>query len=124
MELKFYICEHCGNIITKLRDSGVSVVCCGEPMRELKAGTTDAAMEKHVPVWKQESGIVSVVVGSVEHPMLPEHFIEFIVLKTKEGVQFRKLEPGEPPKAEFAIKNGDEVEAVYEYCNLHGLWKA
>ena len=124
MEPKFYICEHCGNIITKLRDSGVPVVCCGEPMKELKAGTTDAALEKHVPVWKQEGGIVSVVVGSVEHPMLPEHFIEFIVLKTKDGVHFKKLEPGEAPKAEFAIKEGDEVEAVYEYCNLHGLWKA
>ena len=124
MEPKFYICEHCGNIITKLRDSGVPVVCCGEPMKELKAGTTDAALEKHVPVWKQEGGIVSVVVGSVEHPMLPEHFIEFIVLKTKNGVQMKKLAPGEAPKAEFAICEGDEVEAVYEYCNLHGLWKA
>ena len=75
MEQKFYICRHCGNIIMKLKDSGVPVVCCGEPMEELKAGTTDGALEKHVPVWELKDGVVSVVVGSVEHPMLPEHFI-------------------------------------------------
>ena len=108
----------------KLKDSGVPVVCCGEPMKELVAGTTDGALEKHVPVWKEEDGVVYVTVGSVEHPMLPEHFIEFIVLQTKDGVQVKKLEPGEEPKASFALKAGDEVEAVYEYCNLHGLWKA
>ena len=124
MELKLYVCKHCGNIIMKLRDSGVPVVCCGEPMAELVAGTTDGALEKHVPVWKEEDGVVSVTVGSVEHPMLPEHFIEFIVLVTADGVQVKKLEPGEEPKASFAIKKGDKVEAVYEYCNLHGLWKA
>ena len=124
MEQKFYICRHCGNIIMKLKDSGVPVVCCGEPMEELKAGTTDGALEKHVPVWELKDGVVSVVVGSVEHPMLPEHFIEFIVLQTKDGVQVKKLAPGEAPKASFTLKAGDEVEAVYEYCNLHGLWKA
>ena len=124
MEQKSYICRHCGNIIMKLKDSGVPVVCCGEPMEELKAGTTDGALEKHVPVWELKDGVVSVVVGSVEHPMLPEHFIEFIVLQTKDGVQVKKLAPGEAPKASFALKAGDEVEAVYEYCNLHGLWKA
>ena len=124
MELKLYVCGHCGNIVMKLKDSGVPVVCCGEPMKELVAGTTDGALEKHVPVWKEEDGVVYVTVGSVEHPMLPEHFIEFIVLQTKDGVHVKKLEPGEEPKASFALKAVDEVEAVYEYCNLHGLWKA
>ncbi len=124
MEEKFYICSHCGNIIIKLHDSGVPVVCCGEPMKELKAGTTDGALEKHVPVYDVENGKVSVTVGSVEHPMLPEHYIEWIVLKTKKGTQLRRLAPGEAPKACFAVCEGDEVEAVYEYCNLHGLWKA
>ena len=124
MELKLYVCGHCGNIVMKLKDSGVPVVCCGEPMKELVAGTTDGALEKHVPVWKEEDGVVYVTVGSVEHPMLPEHFIEFIVLQTKDGVQVKKLEPGDEPKASFALKAGDEAVAVYEYCNLHGLWKA
>ena len=93
-------------------------------MKELKAGTTDGALEKHVPVYDVENGKVSVTVGSVEHPMLPEHYIEWIVLKTKKGTQLRRLAPGEAPKACFAVCEGDEVEAVYEYCNLHGLWKA
>ena len=74
MEQKFYICKHCGNIIAKVKDVGVPVVCCGEPMSEIVPGTTDAAVEKHVPVWTVENGIVHVKVGSVEHPMLPEHY--------------------------------------------------
>ena len=77
MEQKFYICKHCGNIIAKVKDTGVPVICCGEPMSEIIPGTTDAAVEKHVPVWTVENGIVHVKVGSVEHPMLPEHYIEF-----------------------------------------------
>ena len=76
MEQKFYICKHCGNIIAKVKDAGVPVVCCGEPMSEIVPGTTDAAVEKHVPVWTVENGIVHVKVGSVEHPMLPEHYID------------------------------------------------
>ena len=76
MEQKFYICKHCGNIIAKVKDVGVPVVCCGEPMSEIVPGTTDAAVEKHVPVWTVENGIVHVKVGSVEHPMLPEHALE------------------------------------------------
>ena len=68
MEQKFYICKHCGNIIAKVKDAGVPVVCCGEPMSEIVPGTTDAAVEKHVPVWTVENGIVHVKVGSVEHP--------------------------------------------------------
>ena len=79
MEQKFYICKHCGNIIAKVKDTGVPVICCGEPMSEIIPGTTDAAVEKHVPVWTVENGIVHVKVGSVEHPMLPEHYIEWDV---------------------------------------------
>ena len=124
MELKFYICEHCGNIITKVNDAGVPVNCCGEPMKELVPGTTDAATEKHVPVCEVKDGVVNVTVGEVEHPMLEEHFIQWIAIKTKEGVQIKHLKPGAAPKASFALTAGDEVEAVYEYCNLHSLWKA
>ena len=124
MEQKFYICEHCGNIIAKVKDSGVPVVCCGEKMSELIPGTTDAAVEKHVPVYEVKDGKVYVTVGSMEHPLLPEHAIEWVSLQTKQGNQRKVLQPGQEPKVCFALCEGDEVEAVYEYCNLHGLWKA
>ena len=124
MEQKFYICKHCGNIIAKVKDSGVPVVCCGEKMSELIPGTTDAAVEKHVPVYEVKDGKVYVTVGSVEHPMLPEHYIEWVSLQTKQGNQRKVLKAGEAPKVSFKICDGDEVEAVYAYCNLHGLWKA
>ena len=124
MEQKFYICKHCGNIIAKVKDTGVPVICCGEPMSEIVPGTTDAAVEKHVPVWTVENGIVHVKVGSVEHPMLPEHYIEWVSLHTKQGNQRKELHPGEKPEVCFALCEGDEVEAVYAYCNLHSLWKA
>ena len=85
MEQKFYICEHCGNIIVKVKDSGVPVMCCGEKMKELMPGTVDAAVEKHVPDYRVEGNMVTVTVGSVEHPMLPEHYIEWVFLQTKHG---------------------------------------
>ncbi|MCD8054490.1 MAG: desulfoferrodoxin [Lachnospiraceae bacterium] len=124
MELKFYLCEHCGNIIVKVKDKGVPVMCCGQKMTELIPGTTDAAVEKHVPDYKIEGNLVKVNVGTVDHPMLPEHYIEWIALKTKQGVQIRELKPGEKPAADFALCDGDEVEEVFAYCNLHSLWKA
>ena len=112
------------DIIAKVKDAGVPVICCGEPMSEIIPGTTDAAVEKHVPVWTVENGIVHVKVGSVEHPMLPEHYIEWVSLQTKQGNQRKELHPGEKPEVCFALCEGDEVEAVYAYCNLHSLWKA
>ncbi|MCD8098964.1 MAG: desulfoferrodoxin [Oscillospiraceae bacterium] len=124
MELKFYICEHCGNIIMKVKDKGVPVMCCGQKMKEIIPGTTDAATEKHVPEYKVEGNTVKVNVGSVDHPMLAEHYIEWIALKTKQSVQLIELKPEEKPTAVFALNDGDEVEEVYAYCNLHGLWKA
>lgn len=124
MEQKFYICEHCGNIIAKVKDVGVPVMCCGQKMTELIPGTTDAAVEKHVPVYQINGNIVTVTVGSAEHPMLPEHYIEWVSLQTKQGNQRKFLKPGEKPTVCFAICEGDEVEAVYAYCNLHSLWKA
>lgn len=124
MEQKFYVCEHCGNIIAFVKDAGVPVMCCGQKMTEIVPGTTDAAVEKHLPVIKQEGNIITVEVGSVEHPMLAEHYIEWISIQTKEGNQRKILAPGQEPKAVFAITDGDELEAAYAYCNLHGLWKA
>ena len=92
-------------------------------MSEIIPGTTEASVEKHIPVYEVKDGIVEVVVGSVEHPMLEEHYIEWILLQTKEGNQRKALSPGMAPKACFALTEGDEVVAAYAYCNLHSLWK-
>ena len=123
MEMKFYQCAHCGQIIAIVKPTGVPVMCCGQPMNELVAGTTDAAVEKHVPEYEVKDGCVEVTVGAVEHPMLEEHFIEWIAVQTKQGNQRKALKPGDAPKACFCLCEGDEVEAVYAYCNLHSLWK-
>ena len=114
MDVKFYKCMHCGNIAVKVFDAGVPLVCCGEKMVELVAGSQDAALEKHVPV--------VVNVGSVDHPMLEEHWIQFICLVTDKGYQIHPLAPGEAPHAEFVIAEGETPLKVYEHCNLHGLW--
>ncbi len=89
---------------------------------ELKANTVDAATEKHVPVIEHSGDCVTVSVGSVAHPMLPEHYIQFIVLETATGYQIKHLKPGDKPEAHFAVT--EPVIAAYEYCNLHGLWMA
>lgn len=123
MNLKFYKCNICGNEVEMVYDSGVNPVCCGQPMQELMANTTDAATEKHVPVVEIDGTKVSVKIGSVEHPMLPEHHIEWIVLHTEQGVQRKHLAAGEKPEAVFYIGENDHVIEAYEYCNLHGLWK-
>ncbi len=124
MEQKFYICNHCGNIIAYAKSSGVPVMCCGQKMTELVPGTSDGAHEKHVPVIEIKGNQVTVSVGSVEHPMSPEHYIEWISLQTRQGNQRKCLSPNTPPVATFMLCEGDEVEAAYAYCNLHGLWKA
>lgn len=123
MELKFYICEHCGNIITYLRSSGVPVMCCGQKMTELVPGTSDGAVEKHVPAVTVEGQKVIVKVGEVEHPMMEQHYIQWIALETEGGVQIKHLTPEMKPEAEFVLSDGDKALAAYEYCNLHGLWK-
>ena len=122
--MKFYQCSHCKNIITYVDNKGVPVMCCGEKMQELVPGTVDAALEKHVPVVEKDGNKVSVKVGPVTHPMLEEHYIVFIAIETKNGSQIKYLKPGEEPAAEFVLADGDEFVAAYEYCNLHGLWKA
>ena len=124
MEQKFYVCETCGNIIAMVKPSGVPVVCCGKPMKALIPNTTDAAQEKHVPVWSKEGNLVKVQVGSAPHPMIAAHHIEWVSLQTKAGNQRKALVVDGAPEVTFALTEGDEVEAVYAYCNLHGLWKA
>ena len=121
--MKFYICRHCGNIITKLTSSKVPLHCCGQPMELLEAGVTDAATEKHVPVVTVEGNLVKVAVGAVPHPMVEEHFIQWVAVETERDALVDWFHPGEAPEAVFALAEGQQVKAVYEYCNLHGLWK-
>ncbi len=121
--MKFYVCNHCGNIIRFEKDTGVPVMCCGEKMEELVPGTTDAAQEKHVPAIEINGDVVTVRVGEVEHPMEEEHYIEWIILETKQMEYKKKLNPGDKPAAAFILNEGDEPIAAYEYCNLHRLWK-
>ncbi|MDO4464480.1 MAG: desulfoferrodoxin family protein [Bacillota bacterium] len=124
MEMRFFICEHCGNIVEMVKDNGVPVMCCGQKMTELIPGTSDGAAEKHVPVVTVDGNKVSVMVGEVEHPMVDAHYIEWIAIETSKGVQRKMLKPEQAPKTEFILTDGESVEVVYAYCNLHGLWKA
>ena len=122
MSTKFYICEKCGNIIGKIHDSGVSVVCCGQKMTKLEAGVVEASREKHIPVVSVNGSTVEVIVGSVLHPMAEEHNISWIYLETDKGGQRKNLNPGDEPRVTFALSD-EKPLAVYAYCNLHGLWK-
>jgi superoxide reductase len=122
--LKVYKCAICGNIVTMLHEGDGELVCCGQPMDLLVAGQDDtAAKEKHVPVVKAVEGLLRVDVGEVPHPMIEKHYIEFVILVTGTGVFVEFLEPGAEPVAWFAAPGDDDYE-VYEYCNLHGLWKS
>lgn len=120
---KFYLCETCGNLVSLYNEGGGTLVCCENDMKELIPGTVDASLEKHIPVIEVEGNKVTVTIGSVIHPMVDEHWIEWIYLETKEGTQRKCLEPGCEPKAVFMLAEGDEVVSAYEHCNLHGLWK-
>ena len=123
MAQKFLVCEHCGNMVEVVKDAGVPMMCCGQKMTELVAGTTDAAVEKHIPVYEVKDNKIYVNVGEVEHPMMAEHFIEWVSVQTDKGTQLKKLVAGQKPEVVFAICEDEKVEAVYAYCNLHGLWK-
>lgn len=119
-KVAIYRCETCGNIVAKIKNGGGTLSCCGKPMIKLEANTVEASTEKHIPVVTKEDGKIKVTVGSVLHPSLPEHYIEWIALVTEDQIQLTYLNPGMDPVADF-----DEVESgsVYEYCNIHGLWK-
>lgn len=121
-EPKFFVCKHCGNLVTLIHESGAPLSCCGDKMTEVVANTTEAATEKHLPVISVDGNTVSVAVGSVEHPMVPEHFIQWIYLETDKGFQIKYLTPEDKPKAVFTLSDEKPI-AAYEFCNLHGLWK-
>ncbi|NLU53015.1 MAG: desulfoferrodoxin [Clostridiaceae bacterium] len=119
--ISFYRCDKCGNIVALLQKGGGTLTCCDQSMTELKANTTDASKEKHVPDIVKEDDKIKVTIGSTPHPMIPEHYIQWIALVSGEKVQFKFLRPEDEPKAEFLEADSG---TVYEYCNLHGLWKA
>ena len=120
---KFYVCETCGNLVGTINESGVPMMCCGKKMTKIEAGVVEASREKHIPVVTVENNIVTVTVGSVEHPMVEEHSILWVYLQTDKGGQRKCLEVGKAPVVTFALS--DEIPvAAYAYCNLHGLWMA
>ena len=124
MKVQFFICNHCGNIIAMIKNQGVPINCCGESMKEIIAGTSEGAKEKHIPVYHINGETVTVSVGETEHPMAPEHYIDWVCMETEEGFQFKKLKSDMPPKVSFSLTKDDKLKSVYAFCNLHSLWKA
>ena len=122
-ETKFYVCEKCGNLVGMIHASGAPMTCCGQKMTEIIPGTVEASREKHIPVAEVNGNTVTVTVGSVAHPMTPEHSIEWVYLLTDVGGQRKNLSPDSAPTVTFALSDEKPI-AVYAYCNLHGLWKA
>jgi len=118
----FLLCEHCKNIVGMIENKGVPVSCCGQKMTELVPNTVDASNEKHLPEVTMTGNTLDVQVGSVAHPMEEGHHIQFIYVETESGGQRKGLKPGDKPNARFCFADEKPI-AVYEYCNLHGLWK-
>jgi len=118
----FYRCSVCGNLVEVINNGGGELVCCGQPMNLLKANTSDGAVEKHVPVAVRNGNQLHVTVGSVAHPMTEAHYIQWICITQGNKTQHVSLQPGQDPAADFVV--GDGPITIYEYCNLHGLWKA
>ena len=121
MDMNFMQHQDCKTVLLQMGESDPN--CLDTSMKQLTANTVDAAKEKHVPALEYKDGMLHVQVGSVEHPMLPEHHIEWILVQTKDGAMYKNLKPGDAPRATFPVAKEDVV-AVYEFCNLHGLWKA
>lgn len=122
-EQKFFLCKRCGNLAGMIKHSGVKMICCGEPMTELIPNTVEASAEKHLPVVEVVGPTVTVKIGSVPHPMVEEHYIDWVVLQTTKGVQRKSLTPGMEPSVTFVLTEDDQAIAAYAHCNLHGLWK-
>lgn len=123
MELKFFICRQCKNLVDMVYHSGAPLICCGEEMKQLDSKLMDGAKEKHVPVAVVKDNVVEVVVSSEIHPMTAAHHIAWVYLETDQGVYRKYLEVDAEPKVKYALLEGEKPLAVYAYCNLHGLWK-
>ncbi|MFW5847046.1 MAG: desulfoferrodoxin [Nanoarchaeota archaeon] len=117
---EIYKCEICGNIVEVLHEGSGGLVCCGQPMKPQEENTVDATLEKHVPIIEENSEGVIIKVGSVEHPMTEEHYIEWIEIITENGTGKKYLKPGEKPEVKFPVKT--KILFARAYCNLHGLW--
>ena len=122
--LELYHCNLCGKMVLIVQNGEGTLVCCNQPMTHIPEKHGDEGKEKHVPVITIEGDTVTVKVGSVAHPMLPEHYIQWIYLLTEQGGERKILKPGDAPEAVLVMSPGDKFIAAYEYCNLHGLWKA
>lgn len=124
MKMRLFQCNICGNMVAMVEDSGAPIVCCGQEMEEVLAGSVDASREKHVPVCGKENGMIQVRVGSEPHPMTEKHYIMWIGVETNKGFHSKQLSPGTEPAAEFRFSSGEKPETMLAYCNLHGLWQA
>ena len=124
MKVRFFVCNHCNSVVAMVSGSEIPEQCCDEKMQEIIPGTSEGAKEKHIPVYDVKGDTVTVSVGEAEHPMTPEHYIDWVCIETEDGLQFKKLNPSMSPKVSFCISKGDKVKAVYAFCNLHSLWKA
>lgn len=122
--MKLFKCRHCGNIAHKIYDSKVPMMCCGEKMEELIPNTSDGAGEKHVPVIERDGDVLKVFIGEVPHPMIKEHYITHIFLEVENRLCMLTLNYDDEPNATFNVKGLKGKVTVYEYCNIHGLWKA
>ena len=120
---KYLICKKCGNLVEMIEDSGVPIVCCGTEMSELIANEHEGTAEKHIPVIIEKNNIVTIKIGSIEHPMEENHYIKWVSINTTKGKYNFSLEPNMEPKVEFSLSNNEKVIDAYAYCNIHGLWK-
>lgn len=120
--MKFFRCSKCGNLVAMVEDSGVPMICCGEPMTLLEAGVSDGAAEKHVPALTVNDNEIHAQIGDVLHPATEEHHIDFICLETNKGFHLKYITVGADPITNFTLSDDETPIAVYEYCNLHGLW--
>jgi superoxide reductase len=125
MELKFYKCNHCGNLLVPAIDASVTPICCGEAMEVLVPGAIDAAVEKHVPVIERDADgkHININIGSVPHPMTEEHLIQCVALMLDDRFGIVKLNAGDEPLVRCNFDDNSVQATVYAYCNLHGLWK-
>lgn len=123
LKIKFYYCKHCGKVMVMVNETSVPTICCGDIMTEMIPSTTDGKTEFHVPIFQENGNIVTVHVGSSSHPMTKEHYIQWIVLMTNKGIQKKFLCPGDEPKAQFSLTDGESIIGAYAFCNIHKLWK-
>lgn len=122
--MKFYQCKTCNSIYTLIQDPVNTLKCCGSPLSEIVPNSTNASLTKHIPVVERYNDHLIVKVGYEAHPMLEEHYIEWIVVETTNGYQLKNLHPGEEPLAEFILAKNEELLTAYAYCNIHKLWQS